>query len=39
MVKLGNARAQGSVSISGNLLPEIVTVVLIATVILANMLF
>jgi hypothetical protein len=39
MVKLGNAKAQGSVSISGNLLLSIVTVVLIATAFLATLLF
>jgi hypothetical protein len=34
MVKLGNAKAQGSVSISGSLLLAIVTVILIAAVVL-----
>jgi hypothetical protein len=33
MVKLGNAKAQGSVSMSGSLLLAIVVAVLIATVI------
>jgi hypothetical protein len=38
MVKPGNAKAQGSVSISGNSLLSIVTVVLLATVIFVKLL-
>jgi hypothetical protein len=34
MVKLGNAKAQGSVSIAGSLLLAIVTVILIAAVVM-----
>jgi hypothetical protein len=39
MVKLGSAKAQGSISIAGNLLFAIVVVILIAAVILAKLLF
>jgi hypothetical protein len=39
MVKLGNAKAQGSISIAGNLLLSIVVVALVAAVILAKLLF
>jgi hypothetical protein len=39
MVKLGNAKAQGSISIAGNLLFAIVVAILIAAVILAKLLF
>ncbi len=38
MVRLGIAKAQGSISISGNLLLSIVIAVLIATVVLALLL-
>ncbi len=39
MAKLGNAKAQGSITISGNLLLALVIVVLTATVILVKLLF
>jgi len=39
MAKLGNAKAQGSFSIAGNLLLSIVIVALVAAVILAKLLF
>ena len=39
MVKLGFAKAQGSISISDNLLLAIVTVTLLATVIIVAQLF
>ena len=39
MVKLGNAKAQGSISIAGNLLLSVVVITLTATVILAVLLF
>lgn len=38
MVRLGNAKAQGSVSISGNLLLSIVVVTLVAAVVLVKLL-
>ena len=37
MAKLGNAKAQGSITISGNLLLAIVVVVLTAAVLLAKL--
>ena len=39
MAKLGNAKAQGSISIDGKLLLAIVIVALIAAVILVKLLF
>ncbi len=39
MVKLGNAKAQGTISISGNLLLAIITVTLVAAVTTVALLF